>query len=123
MKPWTDPEVLDEVADFYRGLDEAAQDAFTAAVERLAERGPSLGRPTVAEVDLRDYPAETKALFGGHLKELRVGTIRVLLTFGPNRVPVLLVAGDKAGEWSRWYPAAVKEATRRYREYLQDIGR
>jgi hypothetical protein len=95
MKKWSDPEVTDLVAAFYAGLTEADADLFDAAVERLAEIGPTLGRPTVAEIDLsRESAALREAL--PHLKELRVGSsIRVLFTFGPDRVPVLLVAGDK----------------------------
>lgn len=119
MKSWSDPEVTDQVAEFYSGLAEDLADQFDAAVERLAEVGPTLGRPVVAEVDLRDYPHEIRSLFA--LKELRVGTIRVLFAFGPDRVPVLLFAGDKAGEWTRWYPRAIKEAARLYREYLRDV--
>jgi hypothetical protein len=122
MKKWSDPEVLDQVAEFYRSLPEDRADAFDAAVERLAEIGPTLGRPTVAEVDLsRESAALREAL--PHLKELRVGSsIRVLFTFGPDRVPVLLVAGDKAGDWHGWYRTAIAEAARGYAEYLRHAG-
>lgn len=120
--PWSDPEVTDLVADFYAGLSDSEADPFDAAVERLMEKGPTLGRPTVGEVDLRDYPADIKELFGNRLKELRPGTIRVLFVFGPDRVPVLLVGGDKAGEWTRWYPAAIRQAAQEYRDYLRRRG-
>jgi len=120
MKQWSDPEVSDQVIVFYRDLPKGQAEQFDAAVERLAEVGPTLGRPVVAEVDLRDYPHEIRSLFA--LKELRVATIRVLFTFGPDRVPVLLFAGDKSGEWTRWYPRAIKGAARLYREYLEDSG-
>ena len=73
-------------------------------------------------MDLSREDDDARHLFGSRLKELRVGTIRVLFTFGPDRVPVLLYAGDKAGDWSRWYPAAIKESARAYRAYLKDIG-
>jgi hypothetical protein len=56
------------------------------------------------------------------LKELRIGTIRILFTFGPNRVPVLLIAGDKQGDWSRWYSRAIREAADLYRDYLKAEG-
>lgn len=121
MKSWSDPEVMHQVRDFYRGLTETDADAFDAAVERLAEKGPALGRPSVGEVDLAREDRVARELFGKHLKELRVGNIRVLFTFGPDRVPVLLFAGDKAGDWSRWYRAAIKEAARLYRAYLEDL--
>ena len=122
MKNWSDPEVTDQVKAFYLGLSEGDRDLFVVAVERLAEVGPTLGRPTVAEIDLsRERAALRDAL--PHLKELRVGSsIRVLFTFGPDRVPVLLVAGDKHGDWSRWYPRAISEAARAYAEYLDDTG-
>lgn len=121
MKPWADPEVLAQVEQFYAGLSEDSADAFDAAVEKLAEIGPTLGRPIVGEIDTRDYP---KAQQVAHLKELRpLGTtIRVLFTFGPDRIPVLLVAGDKAGQWKAWYPAAIKEAGRELAKYLEDIS-
>jgi hypothetical protein len=61
MKQWSDPEVTDQVAEFYAGLSESAADEFDAAVERLSEVGPTLGRPLVGEVDLRDYPAAVRA--------------------------------------------------------------
>ncbi len=89
-------------------------------MERLIEAGPTLGRPTVGEVDLRDYGQDVKKLFGSKLKELRIGTMRVLFTFGPDRVPVLLFAGDKVGEWSAWYPSAIREAARLYGIYLKE---
>lgn len=110
------------VEDFYGILRDDAADAFDAAVERLQEKGPTLGRPTVGEVNLRDYPADIRSLFGNRLKELRAGTIRVLFTFGPDRVPVLLVAGDKQGEWNRWYPTAITQAADEYRDYLRRTG-
>lgn len=42
-----------------------------------------------------------------NLKELRPGSsasseIRILFVFDPERRAVLLVAGDKAGDWRRW---------------------
>lgn len=120
MKPWSDPEVTDQVAGFYAGLTEDDADAFDAAVERLSEVGPALGRPTVGEVGLsREKAALRDAL--PHLKELRVGSMRVLFTFGPDRVPVLLFGGDKVGDWSRWYGPAIKEAARLYADYLEEI--
>lgn len=121
MEKWSDPVVTNQVRDFYNGLSEADADAFDAAVERLAEVGPTLGRPTVGEVDLsRESAALREAL--PHLKELRIGSIRVLFTFGPDRVPVLLFAGDKQGDWSRWYPRANNEASKLYQSYLEEEG-
>ena len=43
-----------------------------------------------------------------NLKELRPGSsgrseVRVLFAFDPARRAIMLVAGDKAGNWQRWY--------------------
>ena len=121
-EPWSDPEVVESVIEFYRGLDDAKATAFDAALERLAEHGPILGRPTVGEINLDRYPPSIRDLFGNRLKELRIGTLRVLFTFGPDRVPILLAAGDKAGEWGRWYPEAINHARSEYQAYLRRTG-
>jgi hypothetical protein len=121
VEQWSDPEVTDQVAAFYTGLSEADADLFDAAIDRLISAGPTLGRPTAGEVDLTRESAELRELFGNKLKELRAGTIRVLFLFGPDRVPILLYAGDKQGDWSRWYPPAIKEAARLYRAYLEEL--
>src|SRR5437773_8564651 len=38
--------------------------------------------------------------------------------FDPQRRAVLLVAGDKAGGWTRWYRDAIKLAEDRYTRFL-----
>lgn len=58
-----------------------------------------------------------------NLKELRPGSagkteIRILFIFDPQRLAVLLVAGDKSGNWARWYRDAVKLAEDRCARYL-----
>ena len=44
-----------------------------------------------------------------------------MFVFGPRRVAVLLIGGDKAGEWKAWYDQIIAEAVRLYNEYLQDL--
>lgn len=44
--------------------------------------------------------------------------IRILFIFDPQRQAVLLVAGDKAGSWTRWYRDAIKLAEDRYARFL-----
>jgi hypothetical protein len=60
-----------------------------------------------------------------NLKELRPGSsgateIRILFVFDPWRSAILLVAGDKAGKWDRWYAEAIPRAERRYEIYLKE---
>ncbi|MEA5358469.1 type II toxin-antitoxin system RelE/ParE family toxin [Amycolatopsis sp., V23-08] len=55
-----------------------------------------------------------------NLKELRPGTVRILFVFDPWGSSVLLVAGDKAGQWNAWYREAIPRAEDRYARYLQE---
>ena len=60
------------------------------------------------------------------LKELRPpssGTteIRVLFVFDPIRQMLLLVGGDKSGQWQQWYKTAIPLAERRYAEHLANF--
>ena len=59
------------------------------------------------------------------MKELRPPSagrteIRILFVFDPWRAAVLLIAGDKSGQWSRWYKSAIPEAEERYALYLKE---
>lgn len=59
------------------------------------------------------------------LKELRPPSsgsskIRVLFVFDPWRSAILLVAGNKAGRWSRWYAEFIPLAEQLYETYLKE---
>ena len=59
------------------------------------------------------------------MKELRPPSagrseIRILFVFDPWRSAILLVAGDKAGQWTRWYRTAIPEADQLYARYLKE---
>lgn len=66
-------------------------------------------------------------LTGSHLadlKELRPGSsgtseIRILFAFDPERQIVVLVAGDKAGQWQKWYKDAIPLAESRFKALLE----
>jgi hypothetical protein len=84
------------------------------AIDMLAEIGPGLGRPLV---DTLQGSSIT------NLKELRPRSgrdvaIRVLFVFDPWSQAVLLVAGNKAGDWSRWYQSAIPLAEVAYENWL-----
>ncbi|MET7769570.1 type II toxin-antitoxin system RelE/ParE family toxin [Nocardia sp. NPDC005366] len=84
------------------------------APDELTERGPELGRPLV------DWIQSSKALH--NLKELRPrppagSEIRMLFVFDPTWEAVVLVAGDKSGQWNRWYRDAISLAEQRYKDY------
>jgi hypothetical protein len=98
---------------WYSRLEDADREAVNAAVDTLEDRGPGLGRPLVGAVT---------GSRRGHLKELRIGTIRILFRFDPRRTAILLLGGDKSGEWSAWYPKAIAAADDLYDLYLADLG-
>jgi hypothetical protein len=79
----------------------------------LAEYGPTLGRPLV------DTLAGSKL---ANLKELRPRqtNIRVLFVSDPWRSAILLVAGDKTGQWHTWYERAIPQAEQLYEVYLRE---
>ncbi|HRD61156.1 MAG TPA: type II toxin-antitoxin system RelE/ParE family toxin [Nocardioides sp.] len=55
-----------------------------------------------------------------NMKELRPSatSVRILFIFDPERQAVLLVAGDKAGNWSGWYDENIPIADDRYDRWL-----
>ena len=60
-----------------------------------------------------------------HLKELRPGSggrseIRVLFAFDPTRSALLLLGGDTAGDWQRWYRENIPIADQLYLEYTTE---
>lgn len=62
-----------------------------------------------------------------HLSEVRVDVARdhvymVPIGFGPDDVPALLLAGDRAGFGNRWYGANVPVADERFDMYLAALA-
>ncbi len=55
------------------------------------------------------------------MKELRVGTVRVLFAFDPLRNAVLLIGGDKRGRWSMWYKQSIPKADDLYDKHLNEL--
>jgi len=45
----------------------------------------------------------------------------VLFSFDPRRHAILLLGGDKSGEWNDWYAWAVPLADGLYDEYLREL--
>lgn len=106
--------LLEEVEEWFLAQDQSTAEQIAGAIERLEEDGPNLGRPLADVIHGSRLP---------NLKELRPGSarrskIRILFVFDPQRQAVLLVAGDKAGNWSRWYKAAIPLAEERYERWL-----
>jgi hypothetical protein len=104
---------FDELAE----SDPASAKQVEVAVDTLVDEGPSLGRPLVDRI---------KGSEQHHLKELRPGSagrseIRILFAFDPVRRAVLLVAGDKAGNWNGWYDTNIPIAEKRYWDHIAEL--
>jgi hypothetical protein len=109
-------EVTDQFIEWWSTLSDALRESVTDRVDLLAERGPDLGRPVVDRIHSSRHQS---------MKELRAakgGALRVLFSFDPRRQAILLLGGDKSGEWNDWYEWAVPLADDLYDEYLRELG-
>lgn len=108
-------EYTNEFESWWSDLSQSQQEALTERVNLLAETGPGLKRPVVADITTSRHP---------NLKELRVssaGALRVLFAFDPRRHAILLIGGDKSGQWTQWYRSAIPQADELYDEHLREL--
>lgn len=109
--------LLEEVETWYDNLcvdDEKTAALVAAAIDLLEQDGPGLARPLADRI-------EGSKLH--NLKELRPGSsggseVRILFVFDPKRQAILLVAGDKSGQWSDWYAENIPTAEERFDRWL-----
>jgi hypothetical protein len=109
--------VTSEVREWLRDLAKTEPEVYlniNAAIDELAVTGPALGRPLV------DTLVGSKV---HNLKELRPRSgsrvaIRIVFAFDPWSQAVLLVAGNKAGNWKRWYEDAIARAEQQLAGWL-----
>lgn len=71
--------------------DPRTADLVEQAIELLTEVGPALGRPLVDRI------------------------------FDPLRRAILLIAGDKSGNWKTWYDQNIPIAEQRYAAHLATL--
>lgn len=98
-------------------LDTASRVQVLAAIELLRDIGPQLGRPLVDSVKASTYK---------NMKELRPGSsgrseLRILFAFDPQRAAIMLIAGDKSGDWSGWYRKNIPMADAIFTEHLRGL--
>lgn len=115
MEEW-EVRVTDEWLAWFQTVDHDSQALIVDAIDRLADAGPSLGRPLVDRV---------KGASMHNMKELRPGSsgrseIRILFVFDPYRSAILLVGGDKSGDWQGWYRRTIPQAEQLYEQYLKE---
>jgi hypothetical protein len=113
--PSPDLLITADVRRWMRRLDPERRTKVHAAMQRVAVAGATLGRPHVDRI----HGSRVHKL-----KEVRVDRgIRILFAFDSNRNAVMLVGGDKTGQWNRWYPAGIARAERLYLEHERSIGK
>jgi hypothetical protein len=108
---------LPEVYDWELWLTPGNQTRVKRAFMLLRSHGPNLGRPHVDHL---------KGSAIRNLKELRIrgeggSEFRMLFLFDGSRKAIVLVAGDKKGEWKKWYQKQIPVAEQRYLRYLKNL--
>lgn len=99
-------------------LDDEEYDNVIAALEQLEEHGPVTRRPFVDTLEGSDHP---------NMKELRPRAtkggahMRVLFAFDIQSRAIMLVAGDKAGNWTKWYATNIPIADRLFTEHQERL--
>ena len=96
--------------------DPASHQLVNQAILVLKRNGPAEGRPLVDTITASRI---------ANMKEVRPPSagrseIRILLVFDPWRSVVLLVGGDKSGQWDKWYRTAIPRAEQLYDDYLAE---
>lgn len=105
------------VREWLQDLDADSYEQVLSAIQALRDRGPTLGRPLVDSVVGSRH---------SNMKELRPGSagrseIRMLFAFDPERQAIVLVAGDKAGTWSKWYRRNILVADDLFDRHLERL--
>jgi hypothetical protein len=105
-----------EFEEWWETLTEQQQHDLDQRVRLLEQKGPQLKRPVVGIVKASRYKNMKEIIYYSDNAHLRV-----LFIFDPRTHAVLLLGGDKTGEWEKWYQRAIPEAERIYGEYLNEL--
>ncbi len=109
-------EYTDQFAAWWDSLEMNVQVSIRAGVGVLADIGPTLGRPLVDHIEASRHH---------NMKELRITEqgreYRSLFAFDPRRTAILLIGGDKTGQWERWYREFIPIADDLYDEHLGEL--
>jgi len=106
----------EQVEVWYMRLGEEDANRIAASLDELGRLGPTLGRPFVDSI---------KGSRHHNMKELRSvgGHLRALFAFDPRRHAVVLLAGDKTGDWRGWYTRNIPLADKLYDRHLRSLGK
>jgi hypothetical protein len=102
---------------WWSGLNVDQQQAIDVRLRLVQEHGPDVGRPVVATIKTSGFFPEMHEL----IVDAEDSCLRVLFALDPRDVVVLLVGGDKTGEWNAWYDREVPNADRLYARHLEEL--
>jgi hypothetical protein len=108
----------DEFDREFGGLPAEVQDELLAQLEVVRKFGPGAKRPRVDTLSGSRH---------ANMKELRFdaddGVWRVAFAFDPNRMAIVLVAGDKSGiaNQDKFYKRLIKKADVRFDAHLESL--
>jgi hypothetical protein len=107
-------EFTDQAREWIESLDDKDYDAMAGVIDLVEQYGPTLGRPAVDRI---------KGSRHQNMKELRSSGqhLRALFCLDPRRTAIVLLGGDKAGDWTGWYERNVPTADDLYDEYLAEL--
>ncbi len=97
---------------WFERLSEDEQERIVAAVRILRQDGPALGRPLVDHIKMSRH---------ANMKELRIRHLRILFAFDPVQRALLLIGGNKEGQWDRWYRENVPRADALFDQHLAKL--
>lgn len=112
--PWSTHPTA-EFDAWFDSLDEIDQKHIVAAVQYLRDEGPMAKMPL-------SYPIKQNNRCA--MRELRPASqkrteVRILYAFDPKRSAILLLGGDKAGQWDSWYDTNVPVADELFSQHLK----
>jgi hypothetical protein len=113
-------EFTNEFEEWWNSLSETEQDDIDTVVRVLERQGPLLKEPLSKRIETsRHYP---------DMKELRITStggdrLRTFYVLDPRRTAILLIGGNKTGQWEEFYYEYIPIADALYDEHLKTIGK
>lgn len=106
----------DAFAKWWKKLNQEEHDKLIWLISLLENEGLNLGHPYTSDVKGTEY---------SHIRELRASAsnpYRIFYAFDNNRVPILLVGGNKKGQDDQpWYNKYTKLADEEYEKHLHSL--
>lgn len=107
---------LEPVKDWLQGLSQSGYEEAMGLIQFLSEVGPNGGRPYIGEIVNSKYKNLKELIGKGKLKN-----VRILFIFDPNQEAILLLAGNKEGQWKKWYEDNIPVAEKIYEDHLKKL--